>query len=364
MEFTLSDEQQDLQTAVRSFVADRGTDEARRVWDGDQGFDDATWAQMVDLGWTGLLVPEANGGLGLGLVDAAVVLEEMGRAVFPGPFLSSAILATMAAHRLGLTDRLESLAAGTSRGTIAVEEKGAGCTVDRVRTRAVRTSGQWRLTGLKVVVLDGGSADWCLVAARTEHGLGTFLVEAPGAQVVPSWDQSRKVTRLDLDGRVGEPVGPDGDHTALWRRVVDDGAVALCAEMLGAMQGAHEVAVEYAKNRVQFGRPIAKFQVIRHKAVDMLHRVELSRVGAHYAAWASDVDDAKREEAVAMAKGYCGDAANFVCAESIQIHGGVGFTWDCDAHLFYRRCKQNDLMLGFQSWQRRRLSELVLAPSS
>lgn len=361
MNFTFSEEQEGLRDAVGSFMADRGIAEARAMWDEESGFDDATWSQIVDLGWTGLLIPEAHGGLGLGAVDAAVVLEQMGRVVFPGPFLSSAILATNAARRLGLADRLESLAAGTTRGTIAIEEKGTGCTVDRVRTRAVRKSGQWRLTGLKAIVLDGNSADWCLVAARTEHGLGTFVIEAPEATAVPTWDQTRKVSRLELDGRAAEPVGPEGDHTMIWRRIVDDGAVALCAETLGAMQGAYDVAVEYAKNRVQFGRPIAKFQVIRHKAVDMLHRIELSRVGTHYAAWASDVDDAARAEATAMAKGYCAEAGNFVCAESIQIHGGVGFTWDCDAHLFYRRCKQNDLMLGFQSWQRRRLGELVLS---
>ncbi|MBI2169059.1 MAG: acyl-CoA/acyl-ACP dehydrogenase [Actinobacteria bacterium] len=361
MNFTLSEEQHDLQAAVRSFLEDRGIGYARRMWDDEQGFDGAVWAQMVELGWTGLVVPEAQGGFGLGMVDAAVVLEEMGRFAFPGPFLSSAMFATIAARHLGLTDRLESLAAGTTRGTIAVEEKGAGDPVDRIRTRAIRKSGQWRLTGLKPVVFDGNSADWCLVAARTEHGLGTFVIEAPEAPAVPSWDQTRKVTRLDLSGRAGEPVGPDGDHTTIWRRIVDDANVALCAEMLGAMQGAYDAAVEYAKHRVQFGRPIAKFQVIRHKAVDMLHRVELARVGVHYAAWASDVDDGVRAEAVAMAKGYTAEAGNFVCAESIQIHGGVGFTWDCDAHLFYRRCKQNDLTLGYQGWHRERLADLVLA---
>lgn len=363
MNFTLSEDQQQLRDAARSFLEARGIGYARAMWDDERGFDDDVWRQMADLGWTGLLVPEEHGGLGLHLVDLAVVLEEMGRFVFPGPYLSSAVMATLAARHLALSDRLESLAGGTSRGTVAVEEKGHGDPIDRVRTRAVRKSGRWLLHGLKPVVLDGSSADWCLVAARTEYGLGTFAIEAPGAEPVPTWDETRKVARLDLDGRAGEPVGPEGDHTALWRRIVDDCTVALCAEMLGAMQGAYDIAVEYAKNRVQFGRPIAKFQVIRHKAVDMLHRIELARVGTHYAAWASDVADAVRAQAVAMAKGYVAEAGNFVCAEAIQIHGGVGFTWDCDAHLFYRRCKQNDLMLGYQGWQRERLAELVLAAS-
>lgn len=361
MNFTFSEEQSDLRDAVRSFLEDRGIAYARRMWDDERGFEDDVWRQIVDLGWTGLLVPEANGGLGLGMVDLAVVLEEMGRFVFPGPYLSSVVLATLAARHLGLDDRLESLATGTTRGTIALEELGHGDPVERVRTRAARRGGQWRLTGLKPVVVDGSTADWCLVAARTEYGLGTFVIEAPQAERVPTWDETRKVGRLELDDRPAEPVGPEGDQTHIWRRVADDGAVALCAETLGAMEQAHEIAVEYAKSRVQFGRPIAKFQVIRHKAVDMLHRIELTRVGTHFAAWASDVDDPARAEAAAMAKGYTGEAGNSVCADSIQIHGGVGFTWDCDAHLFYRRCKQNDLMLGYQGWQRERLTHLVLA---
>jgi alkylation response protein AidB-like acyl-CoA dehydrogenase len=141
---------------------------------------------------------------------------------------------------------------------------------------------------------------------------------------------------------------------------VDDAAVMLAAELVGACDAALALATEYAKARVQFDRPIATFQAIRHKAVDMLHRLELARVGTHYAAWASDVDDESRERAAAMAKGFVAEAAVFVSGEDIQIHGGVGFTWDCDAHLYYKRAKMNDAMLGYQGWQRRRLADLVL----
>ena len=141
----------------------------------------------------------------------------------------------------------------------------------------------------------------------------------------------------------------------------DGGVVGLCAEMVGSTEKALDLAVEYAKVRVQFGRPIATFQAIKHKCAEMLHGLTLARVGTHYAAWTSDVDDPQRERAAAMAKGFVAEAANHVAGESIQIHGGVGFTWDCDAHLHYRRAKQNDLMLGAQSWQRRRLADLVLA---
>jgi alkylation response protein AidB-like acyl-CoA dehydrogenase len=279
----------------------------------------------------------------------------------PGPYFSSAVLATLASVRLGLDDHAAALASGEQRGTVAMDEFGHGDPIDRVRTRASRKSGRWRLTGLKPVILDGHTADWVLVVARTQDGLATFLVDDPRAEVVPTWDGGRKVARLDFADTPAEPVGPAGDHTAAWRRIVDDANIALCAELVGGMEQANHLAVEYAKARVQFGRPIAAFQVIKHKAVDMLHRLELARVGTHYAAWASDAEDPARVEAAAMAKGFVPDAANYVAAECIQIHGGVGFTWDCDAHLFYRRAKQNDLLLGYQGWSRDRLADLVLA---
>lgn len=365
MEFTFSADQEALRTTVRQFLAaESPMTYVRERWEADDGITDDLWQKVVDLGWTGLLVAEAQGGLGLGMVDLVVVQEEMGRVPFPGPYFSSAVLATLAAVRLGLDDRACSLASGATRGSVALDEFGHGDPVDRVRTRASRKSGRWRLTGLKPVVLDGHTADWVLVVARTQEGLGTFVVETPKGELVPTWDGGRKVARLEFTDTPAERVGPEGDHTAAWRRVADDANVALCAELIGAMEQANHLAVTYAKARVQFGRPIAAFQVIKHKAVDMLHRLELARVGTHYAAWASDADDPVRAEAVAMAKGNVPEAANFVCAECIQIHGGVGFTWDCDAHLFYRRAKQNDLLLGYQGWSRQRLADLVLTPAS
>jgi len=359
VEFTFSPEQDALRGAVRSFLADRAPGSyLRAMIDDGRGFTDDVWQAVVELGWPALLVPEAHGGLGLGLVDLVVIQEEMGRALFPGPWFSSAVFATLAARGLGAGDLLAGLASGATLGTVALEEPGSGDPIVRVAARA-DTSG--RLTGTKPFVLDGHTADWALVVARDDDGaLGSYLLEAPSAQVVPALDPTRKLTRLVLDGRAATRVGPPGDQTTIWRRVVDDAAVALCAEMVGVCEQAFSLAVEYAKVRVQFDRPIARFQVIQHKAADMLHRFELARVGTHYAAWTSDVDDPARETAAAMAKGYAGEAAVAVTAEDIQIHGGVGYTWDCDAHLFYKRAKQNDLFLGAQGWQRRRLADLVL----
>jgi alkylation response protein AidB-like acyl-CoA dehydrogenase len=213
------------------------------------------------------------------------------------------------------------------------------------------------------VVIDGHTADWTLVVARTQSGLGTFMIEDSPAAGIPTLDGTRKIAHLALDGLPAQPVGPEGDHTALWRRVVDDASVALCAELIGSGERAHELAVEYAKTRVQFGRPIATFQVIKHKAVDMLHKLELGRVGTHYAAWASDVDAPVREEAAAMAKAFVPEAANFISGECIQVHGGVGFTWASDAHVHYRKAKQNDLLLGYNGTHRARVADLVLGPA-
>lgn len=361
MEFTFSEEQDVLRESVRGFLANEAPSEYwRRMMESERGFEDAMWAKLVELGWVGLLVPEAQGGLGLGLVDLVVVMEEMGRVPFPGPYFSSAVCATLAARGLALDDRLASLAAGESRGTIALEETGHGPVVDRIRTRASRKTGRWLLHGEKSIVVDGHTADWALVAARTQEGIGTFLLELPQCEPCPSWDLTRKIARLALDGVPAEPVGPEGDHSAIWRRVVDDASVALCAELVGSGERAQALAVDYANQRVQFGRPIATFQVIKHKAVDMLHKLELARVGTHYAAWASDVEDPVRGEAAAMAKAFVPEAANFIAGECIQIHGGVGFTWDSDAHVHYRKAKQNDLLLGYNGIHRERLASIVL----
>jgi alkylation response protein AidB-like acyl-CoA dehydrogenase len=362
MDFQFSEDQDALRDAVRSFLATEAPSAyVRSMADDERGFTDDFWAKIAQLGWPGLLVPEQHGGLGLGLVDMVVVLEEMGRLPLPGPFFSSAVLATLAANRLQAHDLLAQLASGELRGTVALEESGHGDPVDRVRTRARRKGADWVLTGTKPIVLDGHTADWAIVVARVEDGLGSFLVDGlSDAQPVPTLDPTRKAARLEMHERRGVPIGPLGDHTAIWRRITDDAAVALAAELVGSCEQSLHEAVEYAKVRVQFDRPLASFQAIRHKAVDMLHRLELARVGTHYAAWTSDVDEAARERAAAMSKGFVGEAAVFITGEDIQIHGGVGFTWDCDAHFFYKRAKQNDVMLGYQGFQRQRLADLVL----
>jgi alkylation response protein AidB-like acyl-CoA dehydrogenase len=361
MDFTFSTEQEDFRQAVRATLADKAPSTyVRAMIDDPVGVTPELWQTMAELGWLGVLVPESAGGLGLGLVDLVVLQEELGKLPFPGPFVSSAVAATLAAVRLGVDDLLPDLASGARRGTVALEERGHGDPLAGIRATAKPDGDAAVLSGAKPVVLDGATADWALVVADDGEGLGTYLLESPAGEAVPGLDVTRKIAHLDLDGRTAPRVGPAGDQSALWRRVVDDVDVALSAELVGTSERALELAVEYAKVRVQFDRPIATFQAIKHKAAEMLHHLELARVGTHYAAWASDTDSPDRERAAAMCKGYAGEAAVAVTAESIQIHGGVGFTWDVDCHLLYRRAKQDDLLFGAQGYQRRRLAGLLL----
>ncbi|MFZ4517729.1 MAG: acyl-CoA dehydrogenase family protein [Microthrixaceae bacterium] len=368
MDFIFSAEQDQLRAAVRSVLDDAVTDGVvRAAVDGDplatHPATRALWARTVELGWAGMLADEAHGGLGLGLVDAVAVLEEMGRVTAPGPFLSSAVGATTAAGLLGLDDLLADLATGSRVGVLALEEAGHGDPLGTVRTRAVRKGADWRLHGIKPVVLDADIADVAIVAARTDDGIGTFLVERPAAIGVALLDPSRRAGRLELDGTDAEPVGPDGDHRTIWRRVADTMAVGLAAELVGLCEAALAMATEYADVRVQFDVPLSKHQVIQHKLVDMLHVLEMGRVGVHHAAWAADVDDSHAGRSAAIAKAWMGEAAVAVTGDNIQIHGAVGFTWDSDAHVLFKRAKQNDLLYGHRSWQRSRIAEEV-APLS
>jgi alkylation response protein AidB-like acyl-CoA dehydrogenase len=364
VDFTFSAQQEDFRAAVRTtLAAEAPPPYVRAMIDDPVGVTPEVWATVADLGWLGVLVPESAGGLGLGLVDLVVLQEELGRLPFPGPFLSSGVVATLAAVRLGVDDVLGDLAAGRRRGTVAVEEPGHGDPLATVSAAARPDGDGWVLSGSKPFVLDGAHADFCFVVAHDGDGLATFLLDAPAGEPVAALDVTRTMARLELDGRRARRVGPAGDQADAWRRVLDDVNVALCAELVGTSERALGLAVEYAKVRVQFDRPIATFQVIKHKAADMLHRVELARVGTHYAAWASDTDHPDRARAAAMCKGYVAEAADAVTAECIQVHGGVGFTWDVDCHLLYRRAKQDDLLFGAQGYQRRRLADLVLGPA-
>jgi alkylation response protein AidB-like acyl-CoA dehydrogenase len=362
VDFDFNDDQKALRDAVRDALAGMVDAPGLLAMAADGGrMPDELWTRIADLGWPGLLVLEEHGGLGLGLVDMTVVCEEMGRVPLPGPYFSSAVFATLAASRLGAEELLADLATGAKRGTVAVDELGtSGDPFAAIKTRATKAGDGWTLTGLKATVPDVATADWVIVVAADDDGLAAYLVEGAAADSVPGMDPTRDLGRLELSGSPARRLGPEGDQTALLRRIVDDASVMLCAELVGSAEAAFELAAEYSKNRVQFGRPIGTFQAVKHMAAEMLQDLTLARVITHYAAWCSDVDDADRELAAGMAKSWVAEAAIHVTGTSIQVHGGVGFTWECPAHFYYKRAKATDLVLGKQAWQRARVADLLL----
>jgi alkylation response protein AidB-like acyl-CoA dehydrogenase len=369
VDFTYDDEQLALQEVARGALERAcGPDLLRELAEDPAGVTPALWSTLVELGWTGLLVPEDQGGAGTGLLEACIVLEQMGRIPLPGPFFSSAVAATMAARALGATELLGDLAAGTRRGTIALGEQGHGEPLDTVRTRARRKAAQWVVSGEKIAVVDGHTADWAIVVARSEEGVRSYLLEDPasaaGAELVPSLDPTRKLACLVLDETPVRPLGPPGSQATLWQRVQDDVAVALAAETVGASDRALAEAIAYTSERIVFDKPVATYQTIRHRLVDMYQQVEMARAGFQFAAWASDTEAPERAQATAMASSYAVDAGMKVTGEDIQMHGGVGFTWANDAHFLFKRVKQNEVLVGGAGVQRHRLAGIFIESAS
>ena len=356
MDFTFDAEQLALQDVARRAMGEVDGDTLRRLADDPVGITPELWDRLVTLGWTGMLIP----GEGAGLLEMCIVLEQMGRVPLPGPFFSSSVAATLAARALGADDLLAGLASGLTRGTVALHEQGYGHPLGTVRARARRKGSGWVVTGTKPLVLDGHTADWAIVVALAEEGIRSFLLPAPKGEAVPGLDPTRKLARLVLDEEPVEPLGPVGDQAPLWRSVLDDISVGLAAELIGVSDRALEEAVEYAKVRVVFDRPIAEFQAVKHRIVDMYQALELARAGVHFAAWASDTDSPERSRAAAMASAYASEAAVKVTGDNIQVHGGVGFTWSNDAHFLFKRAKQNEVLAGGSGHQWSRLSDILV----
>ena len=289
-----------------------------------------------------------------------IVAEQMGRLPLPGPFFSSAIAATLAARALGATELLGDLAGGTRRGTVALQEQGHGDPLGTVRTRARRKGADWVVNGTKPVVVDGHSADWVIVVARSEEGVRSYLLEEPEAELVPSLDPTRKLARLVLEDKRVVPLGPGGSQALLWQRVQDDIAVALAAETVGAADRALAEAIAYTSQRIVFDRPVATYQTVRHRLVEMFQQVEMARAGVQFAAWASDTEAPERGQAAAMAASYAAEAGVRVTGDDIQLHGGVGFTWANDAHFLFKRVKQNEVLFGGAGHERHRLASLFI----
>jgi len=361
VDFTYDDEQLALQDVARTALErECGPQVLRQLAEDASGVTPALWATLVDLGWTGLLVPEDQGGTGAGLLEMCIVLEQMGRIPLPGPFFSSAVAAALAARALGATELLGDLASGSRRGTIALGEQGHGEPLATTRTRARRKGAQWVLNGRKPLVVDGHTADWAIVVARSEEGVRSYLLDSPGGELVPSLDPTRKLARIVLDDTPVVPLGPPGSHATLWQRVQDDLAVALAAETVGAADRALAEAISYTSERIVFDKPVATYQTVRHRLVEMFQQVEMARAGFQFAAWASDTEAPERAQSAAMAASYAADAGVRVTGDDIQLHGGVGFTWANDAHFLFKRVKQNEILFGGAGVQRHRLASLFI----
>ena len=357
MNFAFSEEQEELRRTVRSFLEQKSPEtEVRRLMETTEGYDPAVWRQMAEqLGLQGLVVPEDLGGSGYTFRELAIVLEEMGRALLPAPFFASSVLATAALLHSGddaaRKELLPRLAWGESIATLAA---GEGVT-------ARSSDGGHALTGTQRFVLDGHVADLLLVAARTDAGVSLFAVDAtgPGVTRTPlfTMDQTRKLADVELNDAPGRLIGTDGAASACIDQALQLAVVGLAAEQVGGAQKCLEMSVQYAKDRIQFGRPIGSFQAVKHKCADMLMHVELARSAAQYAAWcAAELDD-DLPIAAAMAKSYCSEAYFSVAAETIQVHGGIGFTWEHPAHLYFKRAKSSELLLGGPVVHRRSLAK-------
>ncbi|MEU6379356.1 acyl-CoA dehydrogenase family protein [Streptomyces sp. NPDC046909] len=328
----------------------------------------AAWRPLTEqIGVAGLAVPEEYGGAGGGALEIHVVMEELGRCLSPVPFLGSSVLATQTLLASGdeaaCATLLPSLAEGRTTATVAWAEHGTWDPAT-LRAQAVRgADDEWRITGTKEHVLDGATAGVLLVAARTDAGVSLFRVDTDEAGVhrepLVTMDQTRAQARIRLDNAPGRLVGEDGQaERALWH-ALDLACVALAAEQVGAAERCLELTVAYAKERVQFGRPIGSFQAVKHRLADMYVLVEGARSAALGAAVAALGDPSELARLSAVAKSACSEAFSAVAAETIQLHGGIGITWEHDAHRYFKRAHGSAQLFGSAAWHRRRLSVAV-----
>ncbi len=367
MNFGFTEEQDELRRQVRRFLEEKSPEtEVRRLMATPEGYDEGVWRQMADqLGLQSMIIPESAGGAGFGYVELLVVLEEMGAALLCAPYFSTVALGTNAllcsGDETAQKQWLPSIASGDTIATLALIDDAGRWELDAVTTKATKQGEGWTLSGHKSFVLDGHTAGLVLVAARTDAGLSLFAVEAgaPGFVATPlaTMDQTRKQARLTFDSTPATLVGADGDAAPGLERTLQLACVALAAEQVGGAQRVLDNAVDYAKNRMQFGRPIGSFQAIKHKCADMLLEVESAKSAAYYGAWAAATDDEELPLAASLAKSYCSEAYFHCAAENIQIHGGIGFTWEHHAHLYFKRAKSSELLFGDPAYHRELLAQ-------
>jgi alkylation response protein AidB-like acyl-CoA dehydrogenase len=389
MKLAPSTEQQELRESVRRFLADRvPLQRVRELMDSADGTDEKIWNYAAgQLGLPAMAIPEEYGGAGFTFAEQAIVLEELGAALYPGPYLASAVLAATALLASSDDDAKRDLLPGISGGetvaTLAFTEDDGSWEPDAIRLTASQAGssqagssqagssqasssqagGGWVLDGHKSFVLDGHAASLILAVARTDPGLSLFAVQADAdgltRRQLPTLDQTRRLARLEFSSVPARLIGAPGEAAAILSRTLDVAAIAQAAEQLGGAQRALDMAVSYAKIRHQFGRPIGSFQAIKHRCADLLLEVESLRSAVGYAAAAVAADSPEVPVLAALVKALASDTYFHVAAENIQIHGGIGFTWEHDAHLYFKRAKASELFLGDASYHRERLATRI-----
>jgi alkylation response protein AidB-like acyl-CoA dehydrogenase len=362
MQFGLSESQEFLKDSARKFFAGEcPSSEIRRLMETDTAYDAALWAKLADQGYTGIIFPEEYGGVGLGKVELMLLMEEAGRALLPGPFFSTVVLAGSVLDAVGSPTHkkkyLAPICRGEARATVAILEASASWNPSDVQL----TAANGKLTGEKLFVSDAAVANFILVVARN----GVFIVDAkaPGLKISPmsAMDLTRKLYVVEFKDTPAEELG----SVANLSRAFDVASAALAAELVGGMQRTLDIAVEYAKTRKQFGKPIGMFQAVQHQCADMYLETESSRSAVYYAGWALEENAPDAHVAVSIAKMYASDAGRTVGNRGIQIHGGMGFTWENDLHLYYRRAKASENAFGDATFHRERIASLIIdAPGS
>ena len=377
MDIGFSEEQELLRDTARKFLdSECPTQFVRRMMDTEDAVTDEFWRQLADNGWLGITYPEDAGGSGLGLVDLVVLMEEIGRSVMPGPYPATVLLGgaaiAMAGSPAQRREWLPRIAAGEVKATLAVTEPNARWDAAGITATARETRGGFTLSGGKIFVPDAHLADVLVVAVRSrdgstmEDGVSLFVVPKDTAGLairrLPSVDETRKLCEVKLDNVAVPGSALLGELHQGWaplQRVIDRAAVALSAEMCGAAQRVLEMTVDYAKLRVAFGKPIGTYQGVKHKCADMLVEIENAKSLTYYAAWAVDEGEAEAPLAVSMAKAAASDAGRKVCAAGIQLHGGIGMTWEHDLQLYLKRAKADEVAFGDATWHRERIARLM-----
>jgi acyl-CoA dehydrogenase len=351
MNFEFSEEQNMLRDQARNFLADKcSLKRVREILDGDEPFAADAWRGIVELGWTGSAIPEEYGGIGMGYLELCVLAEELGRSLAPTPFSSSIYLCAEALLAAGTDAQkkkyLPGIAAGETIGTMAIFEGPVAPSAKNIKTSA----NGGKLNGTKLPVTDGDVADIAVVAANTKKGLSLFIIDmkdpSVSAEPVRTMDPTRSHARVAFTNTPGELLGAEGEAMAIIGNVFNAAAVLFAFEQVGGAQASLDMAKDYAMNRFAFGRPIATYQAIKHKLADMYIATELARSNCYYGAWALDTRSGELPVAAATCRVSAINAYHQSSKENIQIHGGMGFTWEFDCHMYYRRSKLLAVNLG------------------